>query len=211
MPTAARTRFLGFVILTTSNVLLARSAAAQADHRGRIEGTVRDSVHARPLAGGQVVAAGTDARAQYRRAATTDSAGRFHIDSVPPGRYLVGLESPLLDSLEITVAPREVALTEGAGTATIDLALPPASKLRSAVCSGASLPAETGVLYGHVVDASTEAPLAGAVVTAVIIGLGLAGCLVLLRADLAARPLRRERTPARPEARTAGPQTVPAR
>ena len=166
MPTAARTRFLGFVILTTSSVLLARSAAAQADHRGRIEGTVRDSVHARPLAGGQVVAAGTDARAQYRRAATTDSAGRFHIDSVPPGRYLVGLESPLLDSLEITVAPREVALTEGAGTATIDLALPPASKLRSAVCSGASLPAETGVLYGHVVDASTEAPLAGAVVTA---------------------------------------------
>jgi hypothetical protein len=51
----------------------------------------------------------------------------------------------------------------------------------------------------------------GAAVTAVIIGLGLAGCLVLLRADLVVRPLRRERTPARPEARTAGPQTAPAR
>jgi len=51
----------------------------------------------------------------------------------------------------------------------------------------------------------------GAAITAAIIGLGLAGCLVLLRADLVVRPLRRERTPARPEARTAGPQTAPAR
>jgi hypothetical protein len=50
--------------------------------------------------------------------------------------------------------------------ATSDLALPSAAKLRSAVCSGATLPAEKGVLYGHVVDAATEAPLAGAVVVA---------------------------------------------
>lgn len=47
--------------------------------------------------------------------------------------------------------------------------------------------------------------------TVVIVGLGLAACLVLLRADLAAPPLRRERTRARPEARTAGQQTAPAR
>jgi len=51
----------------------------------------------------------------------------------------------------------------------------------------------------------------GGAVTAVIVGLGLAGCLVLLRADLAAPPLRRERKPAQREVRTAGPQTAPAR
>jgi hypothetical protein len=165
MPTAARTRFFGFVILATSSALLARSAEAQGVGNGRLEGTVTDSVRARPLAGVRVVAAGADARAEYRGATTTDSAGRFRIDSIPSGRYLVGFESPLLDSLEITVAPREVAVNEGA-VAQVELALPPAAKLRSAVCSGATLPAETGVLYGHAVDATTEAPLAGAVVTA---------------------------------------------
>ena len=89
----------------------------------------------------------------------------YQIDSLRPGRYRVGFESPLLDSLEITLAPREVAVAQGA-VATSDLALPSAAKLRSAVCSGATLPAEKGVLYGHVVDATTEAPLAGAVVVA---------------------------------------------
>jgi hypothetical protein len=51
----------------------------------------------------------------------------------------------------------------------------------------------------------------GGAVTAVIVGLGLAGSLILLRADLAAPPLRRERRLEQPEVRTAGPQTAPAR
>lgn len=162
MPTVTRRRLLRFVILATSCGVAARPAVAQS---GRLEGTVADSVHGRPLAGARVVAIGADARPDARGVATTDSTGRYRIDSLPAGRYLVGFESPLLDSLEITVAPREVVVSEGA-VAQAELALPPASKLRSAVCSGAALPAETGVLYGHVVDASTEAPLAGAVVTA---------------------------------------------
>jgi hypothetical protein len=165
MPIATVMRCWRFAVVATSSALLARSAEAQATRNARLEGTVTDSVHARPLAGVRVVAASADANGESRGAATTDSAGRFHFDSLPRGRYLVGFESPLLDSLEITVAPREIALREGS-TATIDLALPPASKLRSAVCSGATLPQESGVLYGHAVDAMTEAPLLGAVVTA---------------------------------------------
>jgi hypothetical protein len=165
MPTAARTRSVIFVIAATLGAPVAQSAKAQAEHRGRLEGTVTDSVHTRPLAGARVVALAADARLDSRRAASTDSLGRYHIDSLAPGRYLVGLESPLLDSLEITLTPREVAIAEGAA-ATTDLALPPAAKLRSAVCSGATLPSDRGVLYGHIVDAATEAPLAGAVVTA---------------------------------------------
>jgi hypothetical protein len=156
---------LAFVLLASSNVFLAQSADAQADQRGRLEGTVTDSVHARPLAGVRVIALGLDGRTESRGTASTDSSGRYHIDSLQPGRYRVGFESPLLDSLEITLAPREVAVAVGA-VATSDLALPSAAKLRSAVCSGATLPAEKGVLYGHVVDAATEAPLAGAVVVA---------------------------------------------
>jgi len=143
---------------------MARSADAQSDQRGRLEGRVTDSVHTRPLAGAHVVALAANARLDTPRSASTDSLGRYRIDSLRPGRYLVGLESALLDSLEITLSPREVTVADGA-VATADLALPPAAKLRSAVCSGATLPADRGVLYGHVVDAGTEAPLAGAVVT----------------------------------------------
>jgi hypothetical protein len=160
-----RVRSFRFAILATSSVLLTQPAAAQGDRSGRMEGTVTDSVHARPFAGVRVVAVGADGRTESRAAASTDTSGRFHIDSLPLGRYLVGFESPLLDSLEITVAPREVSVT-GEVAAQVDLALPSAAKLRSAVCLGATLPAEKGVLYGHVVDATTEAPLGGAVVVA---------------------------------------------
>ena len=45
---------LRFVVLASSTVLLARSAQAQTDQRGRLEGTVVDSVHTRPLAGVRV-------------------------------------------------------------------------------------------------------------------------------------------------------------
>jgi hypothetical protein len=51
----------------------------------------------------------------------------------------------------------------------------------------------------------------GGAATAAIVALGLAGSLLVLREDLAARPLRRERTREQREARTAGPQTAPAR
>ena len=54
----------------------ARSAHAQADRSGRIEGTVTDSVHARPLAGARVVAVGVQSPDGMRGTATTDSIGR---------------------------------------------------------------------------------------------------------------------------------------
>jgi hypothetical protein len=127
---------------------------------------VYDSVHARPLADAHVVAVGTGERAEVHREATTDSAGRYRIDSLPSGRYVVGFESPLLDSLEVTLSPREANLGS-AQSATVDLALPSAAKLRSAVCLGATLPKQTGVIFGHVVSAETESPIAGIVIAMV--------------------------------------------
>jgi hypothetical protein len=63
---------LAFVLLASSNVFLAQSADAQADQRGRLEGTVTDSVHARPLAGVRVIALGVDGRTESRGTASTD-------------------------------------------------------------------------------------------------------------------------------------------
>jgi hypothetical protein len=144
-------------------------AHAQSGSGGRIEGVVYDSVHARPLANATVAAAGTGSQSEVRRNVTTDLAGHYHIDSLAAGRYVVGLESPLLDSLEVVQSPREAVVPPG-GSATLDLALPSAAKLRSAVCrvaalpadSGAAPPADSGVIIGHVVDAETGDPLAGA-------------------------------------------------
>lgn len=95
-----------------------------------------DSVHAPLLADAHVVAVGTGAQSELRREATSDSTGHYHIDSLPEGGYVVGFESALLDSLEVTLSPRKAAVVPGS-RATLDLALPTATKLRSAVCLGA--------------------------------------------------------------------------
>ena len=109
--------------LLTLTFSLARAAEAQSDARGRVEGTVADSIHTRPLAGVRVLAVGAGARTDVRGAAISDSAGQYHIDSLPPGQYMVGFESPLLDSLEIVLPPRRADVAQG-GVATVDLACP---------------------------------------------------------------------------------------
>jgi hypothetical protein len=149
--------------LALSLLCLVRPAYAQDARTGRLEGRVIDSTRARPLTGTRVVAVGLDAPATASGAASTDSAGKYHIDSLPPGRYAVGFESRLLDSLEINVSPRETVVAP-AQTATIDLALPPAAKLRSVLCPGITLPPQTGVIFGHVVDAESENPISDVVV-----------------------------------------------
>ncbi len=166
MPTTSVSYRLCTVTVAVLALCVTRSAHAQSESSGRIEGIVFDSVHARPLAGARVVAVGTAAQSEVHREATSDSAGRYQIDSLPLGRYVVGFESPLLDSLEVTLSPREANLASGEG-ATLNLALPSAAKLRSAVCLGAPIPPQTGVIIGHVVSAETESPVAGAVIAMV--------------------------------------------
>ena len=147
-----------FIVLSLS-IALAQRVSAQSDQVGRVEGVVYDSVHAHALAGAHVVAAGTGSRSEVRGEATSDSVGRYRIDSLPLGRYIVGFESPFLDSLEVTVSPREATVTPGNAT-RVALAMPPAAKLRAAVCPGVVLGKDVGVIYGQVVSAETQSPLA---------------------------------------------------
>ena len=140
---------------------VAGPSRAQTGDVGRLVGTVRDSVHARPLAGVRVQALGVESPERMRGAATTDSSGKFHIDSLLPGRYMVGFESALLDSLEIVLPPRAVTIAAG-HSATLELALPHAATLRGVLCPGLTLAPGTGVVYGHVVNAETEGPLVDA-------------------------------------------------
>ena len=154
---------LTLTIIIALALCVAPRAHAQSDRSGRIEGVVFDSVHARPLADVHVVVAGTGMRSDVRAEATSDSAGRFRIDSLPLGRYLVGFESALLDSLEVTLSPREATVTPGNVT-QVALAMPSAAKLRAAVCPGVNLSKELGAVYGQVVNAETDDPMAGVTV-----------------------------------------------
>ncbi|MEO6529233.1 MAG: carboxypeptidase regulatory-like domain-containing protein [Gemmatimonadaceae bacterium] len=140
-----------------------RPAVAQGTPTGTLEGVVMDSARVRPLGGAVVRAFGIEPRPDFSAATTTGGRGEFRIDSLPPGRYVAGFESPLLDSLEITLSPREVAITAGR-TTRVDFAFPSGSKLREAACPGPALPKESGAVLGRVLDPDTELPLAGVVV-----------------------------------------------
>jgi Carboxypeptidase regulatory-like domain len=150
---AAARRTLAFLALATSP-LSAQSAL------GRIEGTVTDSAHARWPQGATLLAIRTEPP-EYSGGATVDNRGRYRIDSLPAGRYMVELSSPFLDSLEITLPGREIAVEAGRAT-HLDFAFPSGRTLRTAACPGLALAAGTGAVIGRVVDADTDAPLVDA-------------------------------------------------
>ena len=128
---------------------------------GRLEGTVVDSVHMRWLQGANVLAIRVDPEPSHSAGAATDADGRYRIDSLPAGRYMVEFTSAVLDSLEITLPPREVTIEPGRA-ARADFGLPSGRTLRAAACPGAALGAGKGAIVGRVLDADTDAPLVGA-------------------------------------------------
>jgi hypothetical protein len=131
----------------------------------RLEGTVIDSAHGRPLTGAIILVTKTAPAPAAWYSATTDDRGRYVLDTLPAGEYSAALWHAVLDSLELTLPSRTIALTAGQRT-RLDLALPSGVTLRAMTCPGVTLPPGTGVLQGQVLDAdsTTDTPLAGATV-----------------------------------------------
>jgi hypothetical protein len=148
-----------WTLAVSALVLLAAPIRAQSA-TGRIEGTVTDSAHARWPEGASVLAIRAEPP-EHSGGANVDSRGRYRIDSLPAGRYMVEFASPFLDSLEIALPPREITVEAGRSTRA-DFAIPSGRTLRAGACPGVALAAGTGALLGRVVDADTDAPLAGA-------------------------------------------------
>lgn len=149
--------------MRTTLALLALAAAAiplRAQSTGRIEGVVTDSAHARWPEGASVLAIRTEPP-EHSGGADVDNRGRYRIDSLPVGRYMVELSSPFLDSLEITLPARDITVQAGRAT-KLDFAFPSGRTLRAGACPGLALAAGSGALLGRVVDADTDAPLADA-------------------------------------------------
>lgn len=147
--------------------LPALSLGAQAS----VAGTVTDSLTKRPLAGALVQIAADSG--SFVRTATADSIGAFRIDSVRPGRYIIGFFDPALDSIGIDLLPRRIAVRPGE-TEHVDLAIPAAPTLVSHLCHPAPNDS-TGLLVGHIRDADSHMPRTGSVTVQwweIIIGQG---------------------------------------
>ena len=138
-----------------------RMLQAQGAGTGSVEGTVADSIHLRPLAGGRVQAIRMDVQDDSEFVAITDVRGRFRFAGLHPGRYALALASPLLDSLEYGAPATQVSVV-ARQVAHVELGIPSGRTLRAVACPGADLPLRTGALLGHTSDADTDRPLAGA-------------------------------------------------
>src|SRR5215208_6654854 len=78
---------------------------------GRLEGTIAPWIATRAVHTAQVSVVNLESNASTTVTATVDSSGRYHLDSLPPGRYVVQVSHPTLDSLEVTLPPGEVVIT----------------------------------------------------------------------------------------------------
>lgn len=152
-------RHLAFAI----SVLLASAPSLAAQRLARLEGEVTDSLHMRPLAGAVILVTRLEANASDFLTALADERGRFRLDSLAAGRYVVTVAHAILDSLDLTLPPREVDIAEG-GRARLELALPSGATLRARACPGIGLPRSTGAVVGILNDAERDEPLAGATV-----------------------------------------------
>lgn len=134
-------------------------AATIAAGTGSIMGAVLDSLHEGMLADAGVAVVGMPARHTV-----TTAAGMFRIDSVPPGKYVLELTHPVLDSLGITVVSDSIVVAEGQ-MQTVELAIPSVHTVTSTVCTPAKLRFGPGVILGRVIDAGTQGPAVGAEVS----------------------------------------------
>ena len=129
-----------------------------------VQGEVRDSLSGKAFAGAlvQLVPSATPWSAGLT--ATSDSAGRFTLVDVVPGRYTLGFQHPRLDSLGFDAVTRVLEVTRNRGSVTANLALPSAATLRASLCGGA--PDTTGTIIGRVRDAASDTAATGTVVVA---------------------------------------------
>jgi len=155
----ARSSWFPVRIALLGAALVARAPAPLAAQHfaPSLAGTVRDSLSGLPLPGARVELLRAGARESAGYLAEADGAGRYRIDSIAPGRYMLGFSHPRLDSLGLSLMPRFVEITTVSDVSRADLALPSARVLGDVLC-GIQRDA-TGALFGRVLDADAGAPV----------------------------------------------------
>ena len=154
-------RHFQFVFVAVlASVPLVTAAARSQQATGRIEGTVIDSVHSRPVAGATVMLS-RQKSATDLRIALTDEKGRFQLDTLEADSYLIQFTTPFLDSLEHMLPAQSIII--GAGERRrVQLAVPSGATLRAGACPGLAIAKGAGAIVGRAEDADTDLPLIGA-------------------------------------------------
>ena len=150
-------RLLAVALLALPSAELAAQTPSPANH-AVLRGVVVDSVRGGYLRGASVGLMGPS------RMTFTDSLGRFLIDRIPPGEYQVALFDPLLDTLALGVVSAPTRFVAG-DTVEMILAVPSQLSIVTAKCGPARNSEEDRALFGQVLDAATEQPVAGAQVS----------------------------------------------
>jgi hypothetical protein len=131
----------------------------------RLRGRVFDSVAALPLAGARVQLVDAEDRARIAFSTTSDSLGRFVVDSVARGHYIAGFLHPMLDSLGVVLAQRSLVV-DNVGEMRLELAVPAPERLEVALCGKTSEKDSLGVVLGYILNAHSFAPIDDATVVA---------------------------------------------
>lgn len=155
------------LLLTALFAPLAAAQTPDTSHRAtgtRVSGLVHDSIARAPLAGAIVQIVAAEGQPHFSRTVVSDSLGRFTLDDVPVGHYLIGFFHPVLDSLGVDAPLREVHV-DGPRPERADLGIPSAARLRAAICGPRSATDSSAVLVGVVRDAWDKAPAAEVTVT----------------------------------------------
>ncbi len=147
--------------LTLVSLLAARFLGAQGSASARLEGTVTDSVRGGPLAGAWIFLTRRDTEPPALLRAVSDDKGRYRFENLSPGAYSVGFGSESLDSLDLVLPEKRLALAAGQ-RATMDFATPSGATLRAAACPGLPLAKGQGAVVGYVVNADDDRPMANA-------------------------------------------------
>jgi hypothetical protein len=119
---------------------------------GSVIGIVIDSVHAGPLRGAAVSLEGTPLMT------LTNEAGRFQLDSVPPGSYRVRVDHDLLDSLGIQMITEPFALADKESK-ELSLAIPSGETLVAVSCPAARRALGPSAIIGRLLNADTDQPV----------------------------------------------------
>jgi hypothetical protein len=139
-------RFLSRLALAA----LCGSPATLAAQSARVRGTITDSVHHAPLADATVLATPVaPTRDTVFHSARTNAQGRYALEGLGAGRYVISVEHAFTDSIGLSVAPREVQLM-AESTTTAGLGLPSIATLRHALCRAAESDTTLGVMLGAV-------------------------------------------------------------
>jgi hypothetical protein len=157
-----RTLVVAALIAATPNVV-----AAQKPNGRVIRGMVYDSLTESPLGGAHVMLLAQSDSSHASRSTDADSSGKFEIAGLRGGVYLIGFDAPLLDSLGVRAAPRQIQLAPTADKPlTVTLAVPSQRTLRDTFCPHSAATDSSSLLIGHLVDPSTVAPISNGIVTA---------------------------------------------